>query len=406
MSFFFPRAISIIYSLFSPTSLIYQLLEYEKKLRGDKGSPQDSDNSSEDEEEWGRRRQMLEDASDTEADERESNIVMQEAKALDKAMEDRIVARKSSGSSMSSTGSGFGMGPAWRSRYGSRKRAGSVASNQTSHSFLSEDLVEEDEEQELLGVGGAFDSESRQSFLEDSSTVTSSPDDEHHDGTPRTLRDISLMATRGLATARPPPSAPVWKSSFHIPPPPKTAVRSTFELPPRPTPKNKPRPKGLSLLPVVPSSPITLVIETDEQQPQPPSQPTPRPRAVSTTGTHLPPVRQRAESRKLVPPPLHLRNSVLRRTSTSSTDVAASVSTPSQTLFVFPPSPTLTTRTPSTMTLTSTFGGPIPFPSLSTPRVSTFQSKGRTRSFIGVGAPPTPTVAFSKVDVRGYVGLE
>jgi tyrosine-protein phosphatase len=38
--------------------------------------------------------------------------------------------------------------------------------------------------------------------------------------------------------------------------------------------------------------------------------------------------------------------------------------------------------------------------------VSTFHSKGRTRSFIGLGAPPTPTVAFSKVDVRGYVGLE
>ncbi|PPQ89582.1 hypothetical protein CVT25_012327 [Psilocybe cyanescens] len=378
-------------------SLIYQLLEYEKKLRGDKGSPPDSDGSSDDEEEWGRRRQMLEDASDTEADERESNLVMQEAKALDKAMEDRIVARKSSASSISSTGSGIGMGPAWRSRYGSRKRTGSVASNQTNKSFWSEDLVEEDEEQELLGTGGRFDSGSRQSLLEASSTVTSSPEEEEHDATPR---NPSLMTLHGLATARPPPSAPVWKSSFNIPPPPKTAFRSTFEVP-RPKPRGKPRPMGLSLLPMVPSSPVTLVIETDEQPgPPPPQQPPVK------TSLPLPPVRQRAESRKLIPPPLHLRNSVLRRASSSSSTDVAAVSTPSQTLFVFPPSPTLTTRTPSTMTLTSNFGGSVPFPSLSTPRVSTFRSKGRTRSFIGFGAPPTPTVAFSKVDVRGYVGLE
>ncbi|KDR85175.1 hypothetical protein GALMADRAFT_54089 [Galerina marginata CBS 339.88] len=383
-------------------SLIYQLLEYEKRLRGDKATPPDSDGSSgtDDEEEWGRRRQMMEDASsDNDPDEQESSIVMQEAKALDKAMEDRIVARKSSASSMSSTGSGLGMGAAWRSRYGSRKRTGSIASN--SGSFLSENLVEEDEEQELLGIGGGFETDSRQSRL---STATSSPDEEH-DGTPRT---VSLIATPGPATARPPPSAPVWKSSFIIPPPPKTAFRSTFELPPKPKPKAKLRPMGLSLLPPVPSSPVTLVIEGDEHQEQ--QQPTPAvppPRAAPKPGLPLPPVRQRAESRKLVPPPLHLRESVLRRASHSSSDVtAASVAqTPSQTLFVFPPSPTLTTRTPSTMTLTSNLAGPVPFPSLSTPRVSTFHSKGRTRSFIGLGAPPTPTVAFSKVDVRGYVGL-
>jgi tyrosine-protein phosphatase len=117
-------------------------------------------------------------------------------------------------------------------------------------------------------------------------------------------------------------------------------------------------------------------------------------------------VRRRAESRKLVPPPLHLRGSVLRKASTGSADLGAVAQTPSQTLFVFPPSPTLTTRTPSAMTLMSHHAGPVPFPSLSTPRVSTFHSKGRTRSFIGLGAPPTPTVAFSKVDVRGYVGLQ
>jgi tyrosine-protein phosphatase len=47
----------------------------------------------------------------------------------------------------------------------------------------------------------------------------------------------------------------------------------------------------------------------------------------------------------------------------------------------------------------------VPSPSLSTPRVSTFKSKGRTRSFISFDAPP-PTVAFSKVNARGYFGRE
>ncbi|CAA7266612.1 unnamed protein product [Cyclocybe aegerita] len=391
-------------------SLIYQLLEYEKLLRGDKGSPNDSDGSSgtDEEEEWGRRRRMMEEASDNEPDEQESSLVMQEAHALDKAMEDRIVARKSSASSMSSlgSGSGLGMGHAWRSRY-SRKRTGSIASNKTNGSFLSEDLVEEDEEQELLGVGGNSDNDSRQEAL----SLTSSPDDEEHDGTPRNV----LVMTPSLATARPPPSAPVWKTSFTVSPPPMTAVRSTFDIPPRPPAikplaakppaiiKPKPmkrKPMGLSILPPVPSSPVNLVIESDES-----AEPAPvEPRTGPKVALPLLPVRQRSDSRKLAPPPKQLRHSLLRTGSMSSTESVSVVSTPSQTLFVFPPSPTLTTRTPSTMTLTT--NGPVPFPSLSTPRVSTFRSKGRTRSFIGLGAPPTPTVAFSKVDVRGYVGLE
>lgn len=397
---------------------------------------------------------MEEEGSDNEADERESNIVMQEARALDKAMEDRIVARKASTSSLSvsSNGSGFGMGPVWRSWYAAqRKRTGSIASM---GSFISEDLVEEEEEQELLGVGSGFDTESRQT---EESSATSSPDDDHT-GTPRNVSSLMGLPSRSAATAatasRPPPSAPVWKTSFSIPPPPATAVRAGFNLPPRPKPKTKLRPTNLSL-PPVPSSPVTLVIETDEQptaeasQQETETQPQPsvkgsrlstsstissrtftssnststigskrsstgsssiKSTSTATSGTAqlaLPPVRQRADSRRLVPPPLHLRSNVLRKASNSSADYAAMTATPSQTLFVFPPSPTLTTRTPSTMTLmSSAAAGPVPFPSLATPRVSTFQSKGRTRSFIGIGAPPTPTVAFSKVDARGYVGFE
>jgi tyrosine-protein phosphatase len=372
-------------------------LEYEKKLKGaTSGSEEPA--STDDEEEWGRRRRMLDEVpSDAEADEQESTVVMQEAEALDKAMEDRIVARKSSTSSITSTGSGVGMGAAWRNRYGpTRKRAESVASNMTTGSVISEDLVEEDEEEELLGIGGGFDDDERRRSISTETTDSStsnSPDDEPDS----TSQHLTPPVSRPLAI-RPPPSAPVWKTSFDVPPTPATAVRSTFNLPPRAALKPKRRPPPIAVLPPVPSSPITAA------DLMPPSgKPLKLPiihRSITL------PVRARTESKKLVPPPLHIRNGVLRSSSTSTIIQDSSfVSTPSQTLFVFPPSPTstLTTRTPSTMTLT---GAHVPFPSLATPRVSTFRSHGRTKSFIGLGTSPAPTTAFSKVDVRGYVAIE
>ena len=357
------------------TSLIYQLMEYEKKLKGNLGYPADSDGSSgtDEEEEWGRWRKMLDKASDD--DQRENNFVMQEAHALDKAMEDRIVARKSSASSMSSTGSGISVRAARRSRYTPCKRTESIASIRTNRSFLSEHLVEENEEQELLGVGGESDGDARQT------STTTSPDETEE--TESATRFASIPTN--LQTC--PPYAPDWK----VPPvtPPMSAMRSTFQPPTR-VPRQRKRPLSLSILPSVPSSPNPPV--ADELV-------TARP----TSHGPMPSARQRAGLRCPVPP-LHLRNGVLRRASVGIAESISAVSTPSQTLFVFPPSPTFTTRTrtPSTMTLTS---GAVPFPSLSTPRVSTFKSKGRTRSFIGFGATPTPTVAFSKVDARGYVGL-
>lgn len=363
-------------------SLIYQLLDYERKLGNSCVSPSTSEKSLE--EEWGRRRKLLDDEPSDHEDEneRESSIVMQEAKALDKAMEDRAVARKASSSSVAS--SGTGMGTAWRSRYGTRKRTGSIASNMTNGSVLSEDLVEEDEEQELLGVGGGFDSSQPSSA--DCASVANSPEDDNAGHTVRTMSST-------LATAHPlwkaPPSAPIWKTSFnHVPLPPATAIRSTFDLSSR-SAKPKRRPAALGLLPPVPSSPVHIIIDADESKPEPQS-------------SLL--VRPRVDSRKPAPPPLHLRSSVLKKANQIQHSVSMA-STPSQTLFVFPPSPT-TTRTPSTMTLTSSMVAPLPFPSLTTPRVSTFRAHGRTRSFIGLGAPPTPTTAFSKVDARGYVGLE
>ncbi|KIK71209.1 hypothetical protein GYMLUDRAFT_235564 [Collybiopsis luxurians FD-317 M1] len=464
-------------------SLIYQLLDYERKLKGSDANSPSSDRSSliaEEEAEWSRRRQMMDEESEEEP---ESSLVMQEAHALDKAMEDRIVARKNSASSVGSS-TGVGMGPAWRSRY-SRKRTGSVASNTTNGSLISEDLVEEEEEQELLGVGGGFESDSHdlekisdgreQTDVPESSTSSSSnnnsPDNIHNTIviplrtnssilTPKTARPRPpSLANRLSSQGQPPPSAPVWKTSFgssaSLPPPPTTAFRSTFDLS---TPKpNKRRPTPLGTLATIPPSPIAIIVEGDssseasetESAYKVPTSSKPKsgkvhrsslPSSASSfssaassrrSSTQYPssgvPLRMRTESRKPAPPPLHLRPSVVHRAKEQSLLPSSSlasplkagkravsssqVSTPSQTLFVFPPSPTLTTRTPSTMTLTSAAtprDQNIPFPTFSaTPRVSTFRNaQGKTRSFIGLGPPPTPTTGFSKVDVRGYVGFE
>ncbi|KAG6850818.1 hypothetical protein H0H93_008121 [Arthromyces matolae] len=410
-------------------SLIYQLLEYEKKLRGETGSPSGSERSSlvDEEEEWGRQRKLLDDMPSDE--EHDNNFVIREAEALDKAMEERVVARQSSLSSLASS-TGVGMGTAWRTRYSNqRKRTGSVASNLTSGSMPSEDLVEEEEEEELLGTGGGF--EGRLSAEPSDSSAFNSPDDEEEAAPPRISAVISKPSRPSLAKA--PPSAPVWKSSFNIAPPPATAIRSTFTLPPPPsatrptfsipqTPpsvsgirstKGKRRPVPIGILPTVPSSPIAIIVEsttpsdsetTVQSQAQPTRPNNPRPR---TPALSLPPVRVRTTSGKL-PPPLHLRKALLK---TATLPAPPDPSTPSQTLFLFPPSPSekttsLASRTPTTMTLTSSMSGSVPFPSLSTPRVSTFRSQGRTRSFIGVGATLTPTTGFSKVDARGYLAVE
>ncbi|KAJ3870092.1 hypothetical protein EV359DRAFT_28410 [Lentinula novae-zelandiae] len=425
-------------------SLIYQLLDYERKLKGQDANSPSSDRSSmiaDEEAEWSRRRQMMEDEYE---DDHESRLVMQEAQALDKAMEDRVVARKNSASSMSSHGSSFsgvGMGPAWRSRY-SRKRTGSVASNTTNGSLISEDLVEEEEEQELLGVGGGFESDSPDSDmvgnekdqvdnLESSTSTPSSTNNPHQDiqdvispprssslssFTPRTARPKLQSFTLKLnSQAQPPPSAPVWKTSFGNSvsiPPPSTAFRSSFDLP---TPKaNKKRPTPLGTLAPIPPSPIAIIVEGDTSSRRSSASAS----SIQYTSPFAAPPRMRTESRKPAPPPLHLRHSVMQKAKAQSqalqpgkrTVPSSQVSTPSQTLFVFPPSPTLTTRTPSTMTLTSATPRDlnVPFPSfLATPRVSTFRNhQGKTRSFIGLSAPPTPTTGFSRVDVRGYVALK
>ncbi|KDQ63814.1 hypothetical protein JAAARDRAFT_119951 [Jaapia argillacea MUCL 33604] len=372
-------------------SLIYQLLDYERLLKGDDPSLSTSERSPtavEEEEEWGRRRLMMDASSDAESDSRESDAVMQEAEALDRAMEDRVVARKSSASSVAS--SGHGMGSVWRSRYApGRKRTGSIASNLSVGSIISEDLVEEDEQEDLLGVGGGFEGRSvgdrssgQSSGVTEEAQVESLADQE-----PIAFRNpFTLLTARKPPqfAVRPPPSAPPTQSSFSlppVPPPPASARKSSFDLPLHSKPKTKTKRRPAPLLPPVPPSPDT-------------------PAVVSPVQT-----RPRTQSRKPPPPPLHLRNSQPKPNSRQQELLPPRhvLTTPSQTLFVFPPSPTLTTRTPSTMTLTS---NAFPFPSMSTPRISTMRYQGRTRSFIGLGNFSTPTTACSRVDARGWVGMD
>ncbi|KAL1732063.1 hypothetical protein EV714DRAFT_207664 [Schizophyllum commune] len=423
-------------------SLIFQLREYEKQLSKEAGNISPCSVSSRSsalaDEEWGRRRALL-DLEEPEAPKKQEVItpavrasMSEEAAALDKAMEDRIIARKSSQSSVASS---TGAGP-WRSRYGSgtqlgsfgfprkHKRASSIAST-TNGSILSEDLVEEDEEAELLGVGGRFDSmnfergRTPSNSGDEHTSATNSPDDDDHEdqrGFP-SGSNVHLApppaGKRRMGRQPPslsvPPSAPAWKSNFSFAAgPPPSATRSTFDLTPAaPATRHKRRPPSLSILPPVPSSPPVTPSRSE-----PPSRSPSRSRAPSTP---MPPLRlrKRTLSRKPAPPPLHLRAQVpetpgrVRRPSQHSPEH-------SQTLFLFPPSPGCGT-TPSAMTLTMMQGTPtprpgpdsVPFPVMmsGTPRVETFRGKhGRTRSFIGIGVPPTPTTAFSKVDVRGIVG--
>jgi len=281
-------------------------------------------------------------------------------------MEDRMLARKSSSSSVAS--SGMGMGVAWKSRYGGRRRTGSIASNLTNGSILSEDLVEEEEEEELLNVGGGFDNDSRES---DATSPDSHCEEDSANRLPFTPH-----------TARPPvhrnPSGPVSTQKF--PRMPSSAIQATFDIPPLPrarlTMKGRRRPPPLSILPTVPSSPINPVVSKSD----PPQRTQTHPESRTSAPTSPP-------SRQTPPKP------------------SVPLPTPSQTLFVFPPSPSpniLPSATPSTMILTPSVNT-LAFPNMKTPRLLSRGSRGRHSSLI---TSATPTTAFSRVDVRGWVGMK
>ncbi len=334
-------------------------------LRGPSWSPTPSERSHLEipaDEEWSRRK-IFDDASDREDVEQETVEMQREAKALDKAMEHRILARKSSSSSI---GSGIGLGLAWKSRYSARKRTGSSASNMTSNSMLSEHLVEEDEEQELLGIGGGFD----RSSSRPSPSEAHAPSDVSSDGE----AGATQVGSFG------PLSAPSTMTNFKFPPASATPFKTTFDTSRRCASKTRRRPTPLDILPTVPDSPVNAA-------------PTP-------TTIALP--RSRKESRATKPASLQLR-AASQPVQPSQVPITHKpiLQTPSQTLFIFPPSPTFSTCTPSAMTLTSNPVS-IPFPSSVNPRPRSTSSR---RSLIGLMVPSTPTTAHARVDARGWVGI-
>src|SRR5258706_1424618 len=448
--------------------LIYQLLDYERALRGD--PPTDSFGPSEDEE-WERRRRLLDQEPDQELTE-----VLKEAKALDEEMEERR-ARKASHGSLASVGSNMnsftgavGNGAPWRSRFGhagftlasQRTRAGSIGSSYTSRSsisVLSEDPVEEEEEEEdTFGSGKKVTTPS-----------TDATDDDAHRGqiivvrgelerptfklppvpaTPARLAKLKMDA----ASAGVPPSAPAAKRSFNLPavPPSAPANKRTFKVsrsgaPPPSAPfhrqsfghsetavtvpaaglkKEKRRPPPLLGVPaphsdiqiqVVPSrstsqnsfafSSVSSVTSSDSLA----SSSALSVDSSTSTSSKVP----RSSRRKSYKPSTRVpfpstEAPPLLASAVSATPLA------SQTLFVFPPSPKGNGgKTPSTLMLTTvqtptylTAGFGAQQGGL-TPRALSFMRKrtdGRRSWVIGT-EPVTPTIATARVDAKGCFGL-
>lgn len=206
-------------------SLIYQLQDYQQALNGRLGtSSSRSSLIGDDEADWSRKRRMLD---IEESENTRDSAELREARALDKAMEERVVSRKASSSSSLSSSSRIGNRSATKSQYYGRKRTGSIASN---ISFLSEHLIEEDEEEELLGIGGGFDAPSISTRSPSGDTteeeVNSSPELKKDSLPPPSTIVVPLSARpfppprhrslNDLDSLRfhAPPSAPAHKTSF------------------------------------------------------------------------------------------------------------------------------------------------------------------------------------------------
>ncbi|CAE6524397.1 unnamed protein product [Rhizoctonia solani] len=327
-------------------SLIYQLMEYERALTPRKGTPSVSSDGSElsEEEEWSRKRLAMErEDAEAEAATAAEEDRTREAKDLDRAMEERMAAKKAGPPAplMLNPPPAPGLA-AWKNRFPSRKRAGSVHSTfTTSDSVISED-PEEDEDSE--------DGEANTTAV------------------PQTKIELVLGDETGTRTRGPaPPSAPAAKAGFSFPGSRAPSIKSHSSK--RPTP-----------LPTVPSSPVAV-----------PTLATPKTARTRPAPLRLP-----------VTPPTHVT-------------IVPSSSAPQQTLFVFPPDRSHTACTPSTLTLTTmtprvdAFAGPGPGVT-PTPRKGSFgatrKSGVKRMSWLGVGAAPaTPTTACSRVDAKGWVGL-
>ncbi|KAG8716007.1 hypothetical protein FRC11_011263 [Ceratobasidium sp. 423] len=422
-------------------SLIYQLMEYERALTPRKGTPSVSSDGGElsEEEEWSRKRLAMErEDAEAEAATAAEEDRTREAKDLDRAMEERMAAKKAGPPAplMLNPPPAPGLA-AWKNRFPSRKRAGSVHSTfTTSDSVISED-PEEDEDSEdgeanttaipqtrIELVLGDETGTSAQTMTDEEASPSAKFVQNFADMAPKLLppppgkagmkhkRSASLaISANSLPSLPPPPSAPAFKMSFGIAPP-QTATRASFGAIPPPPLLRRPGTRG----PAPPSAPA---IKAGFSFPAPGSRassikshsskrPTPLPTvpsspvAVPTLATPKTTRTRPAPLRLPVTPPTHVT-------------IVPSSSAPQQTLFVFPPDRSHTACTPSTLTLTTmtprvgTFANPGPGIT-PTPRGGSFgamRKPGAKRmSWLGMGAAPaTPTTACSRVDAKGWVGL-
>ncbi|EUC53815.1 dual specificity phosphatase, catalytic domain protein [Rhizoctonia solani AG-3 Rhs1AP] len=422
-------------------SLIYQLTEYERALTPSKGTSSVSSDGSElsEEEEWSRKRLAMErEDAEAEAATAADEDRTREAKDLDRAMEERMAAKKAGPPAplMLNPPPAPGVN-AWRNRFPSRKRAGSVHSTfTTSDSIISED-PEEDEDSEDGEANTTAVAQTRiELVLSDETSVSArtTTDEEASpsakyvssfaDTAPKLLapppgkvgmkhkRSASLAITaNSLPSLPPPPSAPAFKMSFGIPTP-LTATRTSFGvIPPAPllrrsgprglAPPSAPAIKPGFSFPAPGSRAPSIKPHSSSKRPTPLATVPSSPVAVPTLAT--------PKSSRARPPPLRLPV-----TPPTHVTIVPSSSAPQQTLFVFPPDRSHTTCTPSTLTLTTMtprvdkFANPGPGVT-PTPRKGSF---GATRklgtkrmSWLGVGAvPATPTTACSRVDAKGWVG--
>lgn len=424
-------------------SLIYQLLEYERTIAPKRGAASVSSEGSDasEEEEWSRKRLAMErEEAEAEAATAAEEDRSREAKDLDRAMEERMAAKKAGPPAPlllnPPPAPGFG---AWKNRFPSRKRAGSVHSTFTSSSsVISEDPLEDDEDSDD-GEGNTTVVPQTEVVLVVSDENSARTTDEEaspsakfvegfQDTAPRLLpppgkagmkhrRSASLAIAANSLPLPPPPSAPAYKMSFGgIPPPPQTATRASFGAIPPPPLMRRPSPRGAAPpsapagksgftfpapgsrassiksyssakrgtpLPTVPSSPVAV-----------PTLATPKTARTRPAPLRLP----------ITPPAPHVA-------------IVPSSSAPQQTLFVFPPDRSHTACTPSTLTLTmmtpsvDVFAGAgVGTGVTPTPRKASFgasRKPGMKRmSWLGMGGvPATPTTACSRVDAKGWVGM-
>ncbi|KAF8761220.1 Dual specificity phosphatase, catalytic domain [Rhizoctonia solani] len=403
--------------------LIYQLMEYERALTPRKGTPSVSSDGEElsEEEEWSRKRLAMErEDAEAEAAVAAEEDRTREAKDLDRAMEERMAAKKAGPPAPLMLNPPPASGPtAWKHRFPSRKRAGSVHSTfTTSDSVISED-PEEDDDSEDGEPNITVVSQNRIELVLGDETGTSArttTDEEASpsakfvanfaDTAPKLLpppgragmkhkRSASLaISANSLPSLPPPPSAPASKMSFgNIPVPP--TIRTSFSsIPPPPLPRR-----------------------LGTRGPAPPSAPATKPGfSFPVPGSRASSIKSHSSTRRPTPLPTVPSSPVAVPTLATQDNPRAPCSSSvacdttvqcDHRPFELGSSADIVCIPPRSKVESFVNPGPGVTP---TPRKGSFgatRKPGAKRmSWLGMGvAPATPTTACSRVDAKGWVGL-